>query len=102
MTAKVIIGEEAEEDILNIGTWWWENRPAAPSLFAEELEAAIHLIAEHPDIGEIFADARRPGIRRSLLPRSKHWLYYVHDEPRTLVWVLRVWGAVREQPPVLP
>ena len=51
MKARVIVQPDADEQALTIDTWWRENRPAAPSLFADELVAAFGLLAEGPGAG---------------------------------------------------
>jgi hypothetical protein len=39
--------------------WWRDHRPAAPDLFARESEKALRVLARLPDIGVIYAQARR-------------------------------------------
>lgn len=81
--------------------WWRVNRPAAPTLFLEELEGAFELLSAAPDVGRRYRHRWIPGLRRLLLPATKHHVYYVHDEEADVVIVLAVWGAVRGHGPRL-
>ncbi len=52
-------------------TWWRGNRPAAPSLFLEELIEAVEHAVNHPLLGKVYQDAARPGVRYVILPRTQ-------------------------------
>ena len=99
---SVVVEQEAQDHIFEIGMWWWTHRTAARTLFADELDAAWELLAVAPRAGSIFRRARRPGVRRLLLPRTAHWVYYVHDPRRDVVHVFAVWGAPRGDHPQVP
>jgi len=87
-------GEEAE-------AWWRANRPRAPSLFTDELNAALERIAKSPAVGVPRAHRRVAGLRRLLLLETRHHLYYVLDPARDEAVVLSVWSAVRGRGPRL-
>ncbi len=72
MTRRVVLVDEAEQQLKDIDRWWVANRQASPDLFLDELAEAIDLLSELPDIGSPFKRTRRPGIRRLLLRHSKH------------------------------
>lgn len=101
MSCRVIVAAAAREQIRAVDDWWVTNRPAAPSLFRDELDAALALLASAPDIGPRFRRARRKGVRRLLLRRSRFHVYYVHDRRHAVVLVLAVWGATRGHGPPL-
>ena len=88
---KVELSAEAQAQIDRIDAWWRENRPAAPSAFAEELEAALRLLAETPGAAARYAP--KPRVRRLLLRRTHHHLYVTEDA--ATVYVLAVWNAYR-------
>ena len=48
---EVVVVPDAELQIRTIDGSWRENRLASPALFAEELAAALELIAGAPRIG---------------------------------------------------
>jgi plasmid stabilization system protein ParE len=81
-------------------TWWRKNRPAAPDLFEEELDAALERIVAVPGIGAAYdrEDLEVP-VRRVLLPKTKNHVYYAAT-PGEIV-VLSVWGAPRGRGPKL-
>ncbi len=80
-------------------TWWRDNRPAAPSLFLQELIAAVEHVVNHPQLGKIYQDAKHAGVRYVILPRTQRKLYYVvrNDE----VVFVAVWGGRRKRGPKL-
>ena len=80
-------------------TWWRGNRPAAATLFLEELIAAIEHAVNHPQLGKVYQDATRTDVRYVILPRTQRKLYYVlrNDE----VVFTAVWGGCRKRGPTL-
>lgn len=40
-------------------------------------------------------------MRRLIMRRTRHHVYYLHDEPNGVVYVLAVWGAPKIGDPVL-
>ncbi len=102
MTRRVVLVDEAEQQLKSIDRWWQANRQASPDLFLDELDQAIELLSELPDIGSPFKRTKRPGIRRLLLQRSKYWVYYFHDRRRSLIYILTLWSTFRGSDPSLP
>ncbi|HET9555401.1 MAG TPA: type II toxin-antitoxin system RelE/ParE family toxin [Anaeromyxobacteraceae bacterium] len=94
---KVELSAEAQAQVERIDAWWRENRPAAPTLFAEELEQAIRTLAKTPAAAVRYAP--KPGVRRLLLRRSYYHLYVV--EKSATVYVVAVWNAFRGRGPRL-
>ena len=92
---KLELAEPARRQAAEIEGWWAENRPAAPSLFAQEFRDALELICRNPGVGTSWPTARRPDLRRVLMPRTKHHVYFRVDVPKKVVQVLAVWGAPR-------
>lgn len=101
MSFRVLLTPQAEEQLRAIDQWWQENRTAAPALFIDEFERVVDLLREMPGLGPRFRRATIPGVRRILLRRSGYWVYYVPDEPRSLVYVLAVWSGRRGSDPNL-
>jgi plasmid stabilization system protein ParE len=101
MICAVTLVDDAEEQLTEINAWWRANRPAAPTLFLDEFEKALDLLAAAPDIGPRFHRARVPGVRRFLLRRSKCYVYYVHDSQRSAVHILALWSTWRGSGPSL-
>jgi plasmid stabilization system protein ParE len=97
---KLRVGKRAQQQANTIERWWVEHRPAAPTLFTDELERAFFHISHVPDAGVRWPTPRRPTLRRILMPRSGNHVYFAIDEP-TAVDVLAVWGAPRGTPPKL-
>ena len=94
---EVGISEPAERQIEDIDRWWRANRRDAPSLFAEELGGVLDQLATHPHAG--LAHAPRPDVRKILMPRTRHHVYFVIRGARVLV--ICVWSAVRGELPPL-
>jgi plasmid stabilization system protein ParE len=94
---KVELSAEAQAQVDRIDAWWRENRPAAPSLFAEELEAALRVLVETPEAAVRYAP--KSGVRRLLLRRTHHHLSVIEEPAR--VYVVAVWSAYRGRGPRL-
>ncbi|WP_075306426.1 type II toxin-antitoxin system RelE/ParE family toxin [Hyalangium minutum] len=101
MKAHVVVQPEADEQALVIDSWWRENRLAAPDLFANELTAALGLLADAPGVGRRYSAQGLPGLRRLMLPASRYHVYYVHDPEAGIVHVIAIWSAVRGKGPSL-
>lgn len=99
MTYHVILRPAANKQVDVADQWWRQNRPAAPNLFALELEEAFGILGDAPEIGVSFLRRGVPGLRRLLLRRSRYHIYYVHEGDE--VQVLAVWSAVRRRTPPL-
>jgi hypothetical protein len=76
--------------------WWLENR-VHTDLFADELEAALRLVAVLPGAGTPYTEAAIAGVRRWYLPKVACHLYYTFDEHEVTVRAL--WGARRRREP---
>lgn len=70
-------------------------------MLADELEAAYALIADMPFAGEAVIHSRIIGLRRVLLGRTQHYLYYVISEDASVAEILALWHTSRGKPPRL-
>ena len=95
---KVELSEAAEGQSLAIDAWWSENRPKAPDLFITELERAIADLREMPGIGMKYS-LGAAGVRRLLLPRTQHHLYFVEEVERIVI--VAIWSCRRGHGPPL-
>jgi plasmid stabilization system protein ParE len=98
---KLRVGKRAQQQANKIEQWWVENRPAAPTLFTDELERTFQYICHVRNAGVRWPTSRRPTLRRILMPRSNNHVYFVIDEPTGTVHVVAVWGAPRGTTPKL-
>ena len=95
---KVELSEEADAQVREIDAWWREHRLAAPNLFTDELDRALLALGEMPTLGGTYEAGAR-SVRRLLLRRTHHHLYFVQEAER--VYVLAVWNAFRGRGPRL-
>jgi plasmid stabilization system protein ParE len=95
------VGRSAAAQISEIAAWWRVNRPAAPSLFVDELSRAYDLIRHQPNVGQPVVGAKSDRLRRIHLLRSRHHLYYQESEDGDAVEVLAVWHTSRGTDPDL-
>lgn len=91
----------ARQQADRIDRWWRDNRPAARDLFARELAEARRLLAATPDLGRPYVERQGVLVRRLLLPRTQHHVYYEVNREDDVVMVVAVWGAPRGQGPKL-
>jgi plasmid stabilization system protein ParE len=96
---NVRISKRARRDIERIQAWWAANRPAAPALFLDELARAERLLRDDPGFGLVYAAHDSRIVRRVLLVRTMHHLYYRFNRDQLVV--LAVWGAPRARGPKL-
>jgi plasmid stabilization system protein ParE len=98
---RVRISRRAAAQLRSAAKWWAENRSKAPSAFNEELESAIALVRELPNAGEPVLHSGIAGVRRILLGRTQHHLYYRFDVSANVIDVLALWHTSRESEPSL-
>ena len=100
MTTVVLV-DPAEEQLHEIAEWWMSHRDASPLLVMDEFDRCVSLLESSPDAGPRFHRSRVPGVRRLVMRRTKHHVYYLHDEPNAIVYIIAVWGAPKVGHPVL-
>ena len=98
---KLRVGKRAQQQAKKIEAWWVEHRPAAPTLFTDELEGTFWHICNVRDAGVRWPTPRRPTLRRILMPRSGNHVYFLTDEATATVHVMAIWGAPRGTTPKL-
>src|ERR1700759_1828035 len=92
---KLTVSPEALLEIVRVASWWREHRPAAPRLFQTELDQALNLISEYPEIGTVARSTRVANARILQLTRSRYLVFY-RILPRTReVFVLHLRHARR-------
>ena len=94
---KVELSGEALAEVERADAWWRENRPAAPDVFANELDQALIALEGTPGLGLRYEP--KPGIRRLLLQRTSYHLYFLVQADR--VHVVAAWSAFRGRGPAL-
>jgi plasmid stabilization system protein ParE len=98
---KLKVAKRAEQQAGRIQQWWVEHRPSAPRLFPDELEQTFRLICENPGLGVRWPTARHPEMRRVLMPKTEHHVYFRVDESTQTVHILAIWGTPRGRGPLL-
>lgn len=97
----VILSPRARRQVATVQAWWVEERPAAPSLFDEELAASIADLQRGITLGVVYATVRGARVYRILLPRSRYHLYYRLGVSGDRVEVVAIWHASRGRAPSL-
>jgi plasmid stabilization system protein ParE len=92
---KVTIAPEAVAETAAIASWWNDHRPAAPRMFQTELDRAVLLLAEQPEIAPRVRARGRPNLRVLTLRRSGYLVFYELDVAARRVTVVRVRHARR-------
>ncbi len=101
MKLQVITSVEADQQIVDLGSWWRENRTAAPDLFKNNLERALEVLIETPMIGVPYERKGIPGLRRYQIRKTPYHIYYVPDPEESKLSVLAVWSGMRKYGPPL-
>lgn len=96
---RVEFTDAAREHVRAASAWWRENRRAAPSLFEDELAAAVALLESGPLLARVFDEVGDKVVRKARLPRARYSVYFtVHGD---LVTVHALWHASRGSGPPL-
>lgn len=66
----------AARELDRIAEWWALNRTAAPGALSRDLQAALTLLAEQPNLGALVPQASSANVRRFHLDRIRYWVYY--------------------------
>ncbi len=98
---KIEIGKQARRQAERASSWWRENRMHVPGLLDAELERALQLLLVMPNAGVSYATARRPGLRRLLLPKTEYHVYFAFERGGTVIVIHSLWGARRARGPRL-
>ena len=98
---KLRIGKRAQRQAERIEEWWIDHRPDAPDLFTDELQSVFEAMCKRSDAGIGWPTARRPTLRRILMPRSENHVYFQIDDDGETVHVLSIWGGPRGRTPKL-
>ena len=97
MAIRYVIKARARREVEQLAQWWAENRTAAPGAVRLDLEVDLFVLVRHPSLGRKVDASRSPQVRRYLMSRTQHWLYYrVKD---SVLEVLPVWATSRETGP---
>lgn len=59
MSLLVRTTPKAEAQIREIDSWWRNNRPASPNLFADELTTVFAIIGQAPHIGRLYRQSHK-------------------------------------------
>ena len=97
---RVEFAPRALAQVRQIETWWRANRPAAVTLFSDELIRLLERLAEGTAPGVRYPFGAFE-VRRVLLPRSRYHVYYSIEREEDLVKVRAVWHAARGRGPAL-
>jgi plasmid stabilization system protein ParE len=89
---------EADEQADKSDRWWREHRDVH-DLFARELAATIALLVGNPTLGTIYTVLHGQPMRKVLMPKTRHHVYYTTEGDEILVHA--VWGAPRGRGPKL-
>ena len=94
MKRRIRISSRAIRQIDRASAWWRKNRHKAPDAFDRDVDEALELIRDRPDIGQLVRSV--PGMRRLWLERIRYYIYY--SVRNDIVDVVAVWHASRRQP----
>lgn len=75
MSLQVRLAARAAAEIREIVAWWREHRAAAAQTFEDELNAAVAWLAAFPQGGQPYDVPEGRPVRRTVLRRSRYYLY---------------------------
>jgi plasmid stabilization system protein ParE len=98
---KVRFSPRAQRRVKLVATWWRKNRPSAPTLFDDELDAMIEMLKNRPTLGVVYQMRGGEIVRRTLLKKTAQHVYYSVDDANGVIVIYSVWGARRGRGPKL-
>jgi len=96
---RYVIKARARREIERAAKWWAENRLDAPGAVRIDVESILFILVHHPGLGHKVETGRPVQVRRYLMTKTQHWLYY--RVKGSLLEVLSVWGTGRGSEPKL-
>ncbi|MCC6810661.1 MAG: type II toxin-antitoxin system RelE/ParE family toxin [Deltaproteobacteria bacterium] len=102
MSVRIVFAVEAKVQLLELDTWWRENRQAAASRVDDEVTRLVALLRKTPDIGAPYRRRGQKHVRWLHLNGTPYKLYYRHEPGADLVTIAAVWSGVRRFGPPLP
>jgi hypothetical protein len=97
---QIVTSDKARRQLEKEDEWWSRNRDS-PDLFADDFEQALSHLKAAPDSGQQYCHVRGRLIRRWLMKKSRHHVYYWHDRTTDVLNILAVWSATRGHGPPL-
>jgi hypothetical protein len=94
------VAARAAAQVRAVDAWWREHRGGSHG-FIDEFSHALELLMTSPELGAVYEPKAAFGVRRLLLPRSHHYLYYVYYRDRRTLRVVSVWSCYRGSGPQL-
>jgi len=71
----------------------WRARADDPGIFAREFLEAVERLETTQGVGQAFPTARRPSLRRVLLPKSRCHIYFEIDDAKQRIQILQIWDG---------
>ena len=97
MSLPGVIKARAVRELEGVAQWWAENRTEAPGAVRLDLEGVLFVITRHPGLGQKVETGRPIQVRRYLMSRTQHWLYF--RVKSNVLEVLSVWSTGRGSDP---
>jgi plasmid stabilization system protein ParE len=98
---RIVVMPGASEQLRTIQAWWKQMRPSAPDLFLSEFEGLLALLRRFPSAGRLCVAPGLQDVRRLLLRRTAHHVYYRWSPAMGRLAILAIRHAARHQPPAL-
>ena len=95
----VAFQHRASLEVATIDAWWRANRSSAQDLFLTELERTLEAVALLPSLGAPAKSKRIEGVRRILLAKTRHYVYY--RPTVNAIEILALWHTSRGRGPGL-
>lgn len=79
----------------------WREHADDRDIFATELLAAVERLESVTTPGSPFPTAKRPALRRLLMPKSRCHIYFEIDDVNQVIQILHIWDGRRGRAPKL-
>ena len=89
MNWRVRLDEEVRDELSEIATWYENRQPELGGQFLDAAFSALDEIAENPRLAAPFQPRSRAGIRRKLLRRFPHAIFFRIEEAEVFVFHIK-------------
>lgn len=100
MTVQITIvyTPDASAQVIETNLWWVQNK-ASKFAFDDELENALTLLEQNPNLGKYRKHKVYKNLRKLILSEIGYALYYNYDEPNGEILICAVWSGKRKRGP---
>lgn len=97
----IVYTPDAADQAIQANLWWIQNRPSAQTSLSDEIDRALNLLQQAPNLGKPRKHKAYKNLRKLVLSKIGYAIYYNYDEPTAEILVCAIWSGKRKRTPKL-